>query len=176
MNKLLLCSVENCPVVSGQLWCRLIDQPWISLNTAFHLEINHTSQLHRILGLLQEELICDVASADINRTDYFHFRSHIGHTVDGLGAAWTCHRICRGRRRTHGCCCESSMSSNIYLLRWLLLSHTTSLSATSHNAPVTWVVQASTASLEPQICLMIWLRIIFTSGGSSVQRALLRWS
>ena len=60
MDERLLGYIENCPVVSRDLGRRLVDEAWVRLHLALHLEVDYSAQLDRVLRLVQEKVVCYV--------------------------------------------------------------------------------------------------------------------
>ena len=60
MDERLLGDIENCPVVSRDLGRRLVDEARVRLHLALHLEVDHATQLDRVLRLVQEKVVCYV--------------------------------------------------------------------------------------------------------------------
>ena len=60
MDERLFSHIENCPVVSGDLGRRLIDEARVCLDLALHFEVDYAAQLDRVFRLVQEEVVCNV--------------------------------------------------------------------------------------------------------------------
>ena len=60
MDERLLGDIEYCPVVSRDLGSRLVDESRVRLDLALHLEVNYSTQLDRVLRLVQEKVVCYV--------------------------------------------------------------------------------------------------------------------
>ena len=87
MDERLLGDIENCPVVSRDLGRRLVDEARVRLHLALHLEVNYSTQLDRVLRLVQEKVVCYVFVPDFND----RWRARASHRIGHRHECRRCH-------------------------------------------------------------------------------------